>query len=56
MLYTVSAVQILITIDAVDELEKRGRGGKEKRVSVSPHWSPMKEPSAFCRFAITVMN
>ncbi|KGO56647.1 Terpenoid cyclases/protein prenyltransferase alpha-alpha toroid [Penicillium expansum] len=30
MLYTVSAVQILITIDAVDELEKRGRGGKEK--------------------------
>lgn len=30
MLYTVSAVQILILIDAVDELEKRGRGGKEK--------------------------
>ncbi|KAJ6019551.1 hypothetical protein N7499_009485 [Penicillium canescens] len=30
MLYTVSAVQILVTIDAVDELEKRGRGGKEK--------------------------
>jgi hypothetical protein len=52
MLYTVSAVQILITIDAVDELEKRGRGGKEK----VGHWSPMKEPSAFCRFAITVMN
>jgi hypothetical protein len=58
MLYTVSAVQILITIDAVDELEKRGRGGKEKvgSCTVSPHWSPMKEPSAFCRFAITVMN
>ena len=30
MLYTVSAVQILVTIDAVDELEKRDRGGKEK--------------------------
>lgn len=30
MLYTVSAVQILVLIDAVDELEKRGRGGKEK--------------------------
>ncbi|KAJ5166706.1 beta subunit of rab geranylgeranyltransferase [Penicillium canariense] len=30
MLYTVSAVQILVTIDAVDELEKRGRGGKQR--------------------------
>ncbi|KAK2750180.1 hypothetical protein FQN57_004676 [Myotisia sp. PD_48] len=30
MLYTVSAVQILVTLDAVDELEKRGRAGKEK--------------------------
>lgn len=30
MLYTVSAVQILVTIDALDELEKRNRGGKEK--------------------------
>ncbi|PWY67756.1 beta subunit of rab geranylgeranyltransferase [Aspergillus eucalypticola CBS 122712] len=30
MLYTVSAVQILVTLDAVDELEKRGLGGKEK--------------------------
>ncbi|KAJ5553114.1 beta subunit of rab geranylgeranyltransferase [Penicillium frequentans] len=30
MLYTVSAVQILVMIDAVDELEKRGRGGKQK--------------------------
>ncbi|PGH27890.1 hypothetical protein AJ80_00440 [Polytolypa hystricis UAMH7299] len=30
MLYTVSAVQILVTIDAVDELDKRGRGGKHK--------------------------
>ncbi|KKK13724.1 Rab geranylgeranyltransferase, beta subunit [Aspergillus ochraceoroseus] len=26
MLYTVSAVQILVTLDAVDELDKRGRG------------------------------
>lgn len=33
MLYTVSAVQILITIDAVDELEKQGRGGKQKVAS-----------------------
>lgn len=30
MLYTVSAVQILVTIDAVDELDKRDRGGKQK--------------------------
>ncbi|PYI27534.1 beta subunit of rab geranylgeranyltransferase [Aspergillus indologenus CBS 114.80] len=30
MLYTVSAVQLLVTLDAVDELEKRGLGGKEK--------------------------
>lgn len=30
MLYTVSAVQILVTVDAVDELEKRGLGGKQK--------------------------
>ncbi|WEW60044.1 Rab geranylgeranyltransferase [Emydomyces testavorans] len=30
ILYTVSAVQILVTIDAVDELDKRGRGDKEK--------------------------
>ncbi|KAF3481820.1 geranylgeranyl transferase type-2 subunit beta [Arthroderma uncinatum] len=33
MLYTVSAVQILVTLDAVDELEKDGRGGKEKVAS-----------------------
>lgn len=30
MLYTVSAVQILVTIDALDELDTNGRGGKEK--------------------------
>ncbi|GAD96944.1 geranylgeranyl transferase type 2 subunit beta [Paecilomyces variotii No. 5] len=30
MLYTVSAVQILVMVDGLDELEKRGRGGKEK--------------------------
>ncbi|CAF9925969.1 MAG: hypothetical protein HETSPECPRED_006218 [Heterodermia speciosa] len=30
MLYTVSAVQILVTIDAVEELEKHGKGGKER--------------------------
>lgn len=29
MLYTVSAVQILVTIDALDELDTNGRGGKE---------------------------
>ena len=28
MLYTVSAVQILATVDAFDELEIRGKGGK----------------------------
>ncbi|KAL8790731.1 MAG: hypothetical protein Q9195_006209 [Heterodermia aff. obscurata] len=30
MLYTVSAVQILVTIDAVDELEKHCEGGKKR--------------------------
>lgn len=30
MLYTVSAVQILLMLDAVDELDKRGLGGKQK--------------------------
>lgn len=30
LLYTVSAVQLLVTLDAVDELEKRGLGGKQK--------------------------
>ncbi|KAE8351591.1 terpenoid cyclases/protein prenyltransferase alpha-alpha toroid [Aspergillus coremiiformis] len=30
MLYTVSAVQILVMLDAVDELETRGLGGKQK--------------------------
>lgn len=30
MLYTVSAIQILVMLDAVDELDKSGRGGKRK--------------------------
>lgn len=30
MLYTVSAVQILATIDAIDELDQRGKAGKER--------------------------
>ncbi|KZF26796.1 type II protein geranylgeranyltransferase beta subunit [Xylona heveae TC161] len=30
MLYTVSAVQILVTLDAIDELSTRNKGGKEK--------------------------
>ena len=30
MLYTVSAIQILATVDAVEELDKRGVAGKEK--------------------------
>ena len=30
MLYTVSAIQILATIDALSELETRGTGGKAK--------------------------
>ncbi|KAL8899831.1 MAG: hypothetical protein Q9207_005997 [Kuettlingeria erythrocarpa] len=29
ILYTVSAVQILVTIDALNELDKRGKGGRE---------------------------
>jgi geranylgeranyl transferase type-2 subunit beta len=30
MLYTVSAVQILVTVDAVDELDRKKAGGKAK--------------------------
>jgi len=30
MLYTVSAIQVLATVGALDELEKHGTGGKEK--------------------------
>ena len=30
MLYTVSAVQILATVDGLDELEDRGRGGRAR--------------------------
>lgn len=30
MLYTVSAVQVLVMLDAVGELGKRGLGGKQK--------------------------
>ena len=30
MLYTTSAVQILATVDALDALDRDGRGGKEK--------------------------
>ena len=37
MLYTVSAVQILVTLDAVDELDKRGLGGKRKVASCTLH-------------------
>ncbi|PKY01243.1 geranylgeranyl transferase type 2 subunit beta [Aspergillus campestris IBT 28561] len=33
MLYTVSAVQVLVTLDAVDELDKRGRANKQKVAS-----------------------
>lgn len=33
LLCTVYAVQILVTLDAVDELESRGRGGKQKVAS-----------------------
>jgi geranylgeranyl transferase type-2 subunit beta len=32
MLYTVSAVQILAMVDALDELEKRGKGGGKAQV------------------------
>lgn len=40
MLYTVSAVQILVMLDAVDQLEKRGKGGKEKVAKCKIH-APM---------------
>lgn len=30
MLYTVSAVQILGTVDAIEELDQRGKAGKAK--------------------------
>lgn len=44
ILYTTSAVQILVTLDAVDELEKQGRGGKQ-RVASCTIWP-------FCHSAI----
>ncbi|KAI9715760.1 MAG: hypothetical protein M1812_005758 [Candelaria pacifica] len=42
MLYTVNAVQILVTIDAVDELERRGKGGREK---VGKFIASLQDPS-----------
>ena len=30
MLYTVSAVQILVMVDALDDLEERGKGGRAR--------------------------
>jgi prenyltransferase beta subunit len=33
MLYTVSAIQILATLDALDELDRSGRGGKQRAAS-----------------------
>ena len=39
MLYTVSAIQILATIDAVSELDRRAKVGKQK-VGQCIRWSP----------------
>lgn len=41
MLYTVSAIQILATIDAIDELETRGKGGKDKVGTCEPRLTPL---------------
>ena len=41
MLYTVSAVQILATVDALDELDKDGRGGCEKVIQCQHHLPTM---------------
>ena len=38
MLYTVSAVQVLVMLDAVDELDKRGLGGKQEVGSCTIFW------------------
>lgn len=48
MLYTVSAVQILVTLDALDELDKAGRTGKQKVAScmLSPFLN-VDKPSGF---------
>ena len=45
MLYTVSAVQILVMVDAVGELETRGKGGKERLGKCQISWI------ACCRIA-----
>ena len=42
MLYTVSAIQILAMVDALDELDSRGKAGKERVASCEhtrPNWS-----------------
>ena len=46
ILYTTSAVQILVTLDAVDELEKRGHGGKQ-RVGLCTIYPPAEFPSFY---------
>jgi geranylgeranyl transferase type-2 subunit beta len=42
MLYTVSAIQILATLDALDELDRSGRGGKQRAASCM--LTPATEP------------
>lgn len=43
MLYTVSAVQILGTVDALDELDRRGKVGKEKVGKCGSDWDFVRE-------------
>ena len=39
MLYTVSAVQILGTVDALHEIDRRGKAGKEKIGKCGTEWN-----------------
>lgn len=68
MLYTVSAVQILVIVDALDELEKGGEGGSGGKMRVGKceytaimlilmfSSSPSVEVFSFCRLLSTLLG
>ena len=55
MLYTVSAVQILVTIDAVEALEEYGKGGKE-RVGKCQKFQAANQQGTSLTFSIVIAN
>lgn len=55
MLYTVSAVQILVTIDAAQELENHGKGGKA-RVGKCQKYQVATQQDTNLTFSIVIAN